>query len=272
MFGPSVFSLCCGRSFRIGVRQLPLLLLLAACARGPSLPPPTPQPLRGAGSAVMAGLWPALASAFGQRLSGQSLSYEAIGSNLALDELAAGKWDFAINADPTAAKRHPQLSFTPVASGSVAIVVHPRTRLTNLNRTQARDLFGGFVQDWSQLGAGGGRVQLVSREDGSGARAAFLSIVMGDRPLALTTLLLPGDAEVVDYVARHPGAVGFANTNAVRAGPVAVIALDDLLPGEDGYPLVRPIDFVLPSAPAPAALALRDFLLSGAGQSLLEIR
>ncbi len=214
----------------------------------------------------MTDLWPTLAAEFAQGRAGPTPRYEAIPSGLAVDELAAGKWDFAISADPTARERHPDLNYTAIAADALAILVHPRTQLPNLSLTQARDLFGGYVKDWSELGAGGGEVQLVGREEGSGARSLFASVVMGERPLALTVLLMPDDAEIVDYIASHPGAVGFASERVARGRPATIVALEDLRPGQNSYPLARAIDLVLPPSPTPAALALRDFLLSAQAQ------
>ncbi len=255
-----------------------ILLVLTACARAPLTPAPVLAPLRGAGSAVVADAWPSLAAAFAQDHGGQIGIYEPLPSGLALEELAAGRWDFAVSTDPIASERYPELSFTPISADALAIIVHPRIPLANLSLTQARDLFGGYVQDWSALGATSSRVQLVGRDEGSGARSAFTRVVMGDQPLALTALLLPDDAQVIDYVASHPGATGFASTrlipgDALSAGqPVRIVALEDLQPGEDGYPLARSIDLVLPRSPSPGALALRDFLLSDKGQDALRSR
>lgn len=215
---------------------------------------------------MIAELWPALAADFAQGRAGQTPRYEAIPSGLAVDELAAGKWDFAISADPTARERHPDLNYTPIAADALVILVHPRTQISNLSLAQASDLFGGYVKDWAELGAGGDEVQLIGREEGSGARSLFVGVVMGERPLALTALLLPDDAEIVDYIASHPGAVGFASARVASSRLAAIVALEDLQPGQDGYPLARAIDLVLPPSPTPAALALRDFLLSDEAQ------
>lgn len=280
MSGYLALSPCCAPFYRTRPLFLPFLLFifLASCSRVPLTPTSAPMLLRGAGSAIVADAWPGLAATFAQDSGGQIAAYEPLTSGLALEELAAGRWDFAISTDPFASARFPELSFTPITADALAIIVHPRTQLANLTLAQARDLFGGYVQDWSALGAGSSRVQLVSRDEGSGARSAFTSVVMAGQPLALTALLLPDDAEVINYVASHPGSAGFASTrlipgDALNAGqPVRIVALEDLQPGEDGYALARAIDLVLPRSPSPVALALRDFLLSDKGQDVLRSR
>lgn len=244
------------------------------CARSPSLPTPTPIPLHGAGTALLRPLWPQVVAGLGATHPGYSLRYEALPSGLALTELAAGRHDFAFSTDPTAPATYPDLSFTPVAEDALVFIVHPGVNLTNLTLAQARDLFGGFVQKWGELGADGGPVRLVGRAVGSGARATFVQRVMGDVPPALTTRLEPDDAAVLAYVRDHPGAVGYVSRRAladVPAGIVRVLRLEDRLPGDPGYALRRTVDFVVPTRMATAgALVLRDWLLSPAGQAVLQ--
>ncbi|MCX7851762.1 MAG: substrate-binding domain-containing protein [Caldilineales bacterium] len=247
---------------------------LTGCARSPAWPTPTPTHLRGAGTALLAPLWPQVATGFSAAHPGYSLRYEALPSGLALNELAAGRHDFAFSTDPTAAAAYPDLHFTPVAEDALVLIVHPSVDLTHLTLAQARDLFGGFIQEWGELGAGGGPVRLVGRATGSGARATFIQRVMGDVPLALTTRLEPDDAAVLAYVRDHPGAVGYVSRRALAAvpdGQVRVLRLEDRLPDDPGYALRRTIDVVVPArAAASGALLLRDWLLSPAGQAVLQ--
>ncbi len=280
------------------------LYLLSSCARSPALPTPAPIPLRGAGSTLIAPLWPKLAADFnaasaaaarlslrpepssraqaeGLRPRGARdeahqpdylLSFTPLPSSLALDELAAGRWDFAFSADPAALARYSDLSFTPIAPDALAIVVHPNITLSHLTLTQTRDLFGGYVQDWSAFGQPSGPVQLIGREEGSDAANTFASRVMGEHPIARTLLLKPDDAVIVAYIAAHPGAIGYASVRAIGDAEVRIVAIEDSLPDQPGYPLARTIDFVLPPSPSPAALTLRDFLLSDAAQARLNPR
>jgi len=247
---------------------------LAGCARSPAWPTPTPIPVRGAGTALMAPLWPQVAAGFGAAYPGHHLSYEALPSGLALAELVAGRHDFAISSDPTAPATYSDLSFTPIATDALVLIAHRGIGLSGLTLSQARDLFGGFVQDWNELGAEGGPVRLVGREPGSGARALFVRVVMGDRAPAPTTRLEPDDAAVLAYVRDHFGAAGYVSVRVladVPPGAVRVLRLEDRLPGDAGYALGRTLDIVLPSQGASAgAWRLREWLLSSAGQAVLD--
>jgi len=246
--------------------------LLAACAAGAPPPPtPTPVPLRGGGSPAVATLWPEMAASFSAGRPALDLSFEALPSSLAVEDVAAGSMDFAFSTDPAAPGHHPKLAYTPIAYDAIAMIAHPGNAPEVLTLVQARDLFTGYVQDWSAYGLSPQQVLLVAGEEGDGARATFDTTVLGDQPLARSALLLPDDDSVVAYVASHPGAIGYASKAALKAG-VEAIPIEDLAPGQDGYPLVQAIDLVLPAQPDLIALALREWLLSPAGQKLLSTR
>ena len=245
--------------------------LLAACSAAAPPPTPTPVPLQGGGSAEVAALWPDMAASFDAGSPALDLSFEALPSSLAADDVAAGSLDFAFSTDPAAPGRHPELAFTPIAYDAVAMIAHPGNAPPVLTLVQARDLFTGYVQDWSAYGLPPQQVLLVAGQEGDGARATFDTTVLGGQPLARTALLLPDDDAVVSYVASHPGAIGYASKAVPKPG-VEVIPIEDLAPGQDGYPLVQAIDLVLPAQPNPNALTLRDWLLSPNGQKLLSTR
>lgn len=245
--------------------------ILAACAPAPPLPTPAPMPLKGGGSSPVAALWPELATSFGAGRPALDLSFEALPSGLAVEDVAAGSLDFAFSTDPSAPGQHPELAYTPIAYDALAMIAHPGNAPEVLTLVQARDLFTGYIQDWSAYGLSPRQVLLVAGQEGDGPRATFDATVLGGQPLARSALLLPDDDAVVDYVASHPGAIGYASKAALKAG-VEPILVEDLAAGQDGYPLVQAVDLVLPPEPDPNALALRDWLLSPDGQKLLSTR
>ena len=112
----------------------------------------------------------------------------------------------------------------PIARDGLAIIVNPQNTITNVTSLQLRALYRGETLDWGALGGVGGEPVVISREDGSGSRAAFETLAMGGERVTLNALVMPTSQAVVDYVASHRNAVGYVSTgvitDTVRAVPV----------------------------------------------------
>lgn len=191
-------------------------------------------------------------------------------------------------ATPDASADAELLQRTLIGLDGLAIILHPNTRVENLTLLQLGDIFSGRVLNWRAVGGGEQEIQLVSREEGSGARRSFEDRVMGDRPVSLTAVVMPTSADVVDYVATHPGAIGYVSRAYVtdtlddtpqegEADPVARVrlsAVEGLLPTVDAlrsqsYFLLQPLYLIGAGDPQPRVRQFLDFVLSPAGQEIV---
>jgi phosphate transport system substrate-binding protein len=253
----------------------PWLLLLAACGQ----PVATAQPvdLQAAGSMDMAALLAELAAAFSEQQPLISLEVTALGTQYGLDALNAGQADLAF-----ASWLPPDLSAaagtgyrtTAIARDGLAIIVHPDNPLAGLGLLQLQDLFGGRVYDWPAVAAGSGQVQVVSREAGSGTRAAFETLVMDGRRVTPLAVVEPSPQAVADYVAGHPQAIGYTSLDSVPEG-VKVLKIEGELPTPDSaargsYALTHELWLVTADPPPAAVQSFLDFCLSPAGQAIVE--
>ena len=129
----------------------------------------------------MAPLVAELAAAYAERAPLVTIEVSGLGTAYGLEALRRGEADLALAswlpADLPASWRA-----TPIARDGIAVIVHPDNPLDGLGLLQLQDLFSGRVYEWSAVGGrvAQGAVQPVSREDGSGTRAAFEALVMGD--------------------------------------------------------------------------------------------
>jgi phosphate transport system substrate-binding protein len=190
-------------------------------------------------------------------------------------------------ADPrSGATTAPQdeLVRTPIGVDGIAVILHPANPIDALTLLELHDLYTGRIIDWVALGGAEENVLLVSREDGSGSRVLFEERTVGEEPVSLTSIVMPTSAAVVDYVAQHPGAIGYV-TRAYVAGlleddgelaapPVKVIAVDGELPtlavlADQAYALPQPLYLVTQSTPAGVVRQFLDFVLSPAGQEIV---
>jgi hypothetical protein len=91
---------------------------------------------------------------------------------------------------------------------------------------------------------------------------------MGERRVTLNALVMPTTQAVVDYVADHRLAVGYATRDAVDSR-VRVVPVEGLAPGQlaplEGYHLVRTLSLAARNPHPQAVAEFLAFADSGAG-------
>jgi phosphate transport system substrate-binding protein len=197
----------------------------------------------------------------------------------------------------------------PIAVDAIAVVVHPSNPLDGLTLAQLYDVFSGQTWHWSELGARNVRlaedeITVLSRQEGSRTRAAFEAQVMAQGPdcqpigavelgaasaersaaserppcepdpVTSTALLRMDSTAVVEYVAAHPGAIGYVAHGHLDGAPVKTLRVEDALPASanvaDGsYRLSLPLYLVAPDEPTGAARQFVDYCLGARGQALV---
>jgi len=249
------------------------LIFLPSCVA--TVTPPTPVYLKAAGSTTMTPLLQDLAAAYHERQPDVTVDINTGGSALGQELAAAGQVDLGLTSWLPGGPP-PGVQATVVARDGIALVVHPTNPITGLTLVQAHDLFYGSLGDWQTLSGVSSPVQAVSREDGSGTRAAFEALVMQGNRVTPTALVMPNSQAVVDYVARDPRAIGYVSMGYV-GDKVRAVAVEGLVPNPQNvsraeYNLTRDLVILTrPDAPN-AARAFLDFILSPAGQAIVGQR
>lgn len=225
---------------------------------------------------AMAPLVEELAAAYGERQPLVALEVSGLGTAYGLEALRAGEVDMAL-ASWLPGDLPANWRATTVARDGIAVVVHPDNPVDGLGLLQLQDLFGGRIYDWEAMGGrAGGEVQPVSREEGSGTRAAFEAWVMGDRRVTPLAVVAPSPQAVVEYVAGHPGSIGYVSMSQVTPA-VKVLKVEGELPtpesaGQGSYALSRELWLLTADPPAEAVQRFLDFALSPAGQQIVGRR
>jgi phosphate transport system substrate-binding protein len=246
--------------------------LLAAC--GTTAATPAPVYLRVAGSSSLQPALVELAAAYRERFPHVTIDIQTGDTGSGLQALQAGAADLAAASwkDTTAAGDE-TLTWHGIGRDAVVLVVHPANTLTDLSLVRARDVFAGWYTSWSEVGGKGAEIQPVSREDGSGTRAAFEAGVMGLRDVTQTALVMPSSAAVVQWVSTHPNAVGYVSMAYITAA-LRALRLEGQEPTaknvEAGvYPLTRTLYLVTRAPTERPAQDFVNFCLSPAGQAIL---
>lgn len=208
-------------------------------AAGSGLPPTcTTGRLTLVGSTAFAPSAAQIGQAYRHSCPGAVISVQADGTFNGLNELngAGGR-------GPQAAASQIAMSDGPAPSGYPALIAHPvgvivftlvvnkHTGVFRLSTRQLREIFRGTVTNWHQLGGADLPVSIISRDPESGTRRAFDQQVLGgpepafssydcvhknaDPGAAVLRCEEPGTAQLLQDVARVPGAIGYAESSDV---------------------------------------------------------
>ena len=249
-----------------------LLVLSLVSGCGATVTPPTPIFLTLAGSTSMEPLLTELASAYSAQHAHVAFDIQGGGSQLGLDLVNDGQADIGLVSWPPP-NLPDDLRLVPIARDGIAIILNPQNRLAGLSLLVLRDIFSGQLLDWREIDGPPRPIQVISREDGSGTRAAFEAIVMVGQPVTPTAIVLPSSRAVVDFVAQTPNAIAYVSSGFV-GDDVYVVPIEGVRPTLDdingrSYPLTRDLAVITSQQGHPEAGRLVDFGLSPAGQAIV---
>ncbi len=195
------------------------------------------------------------------------------GSLVGLDALIDGEADVAVlsrapNEEEAEAARQAGVTVAlyPFAHDGLAIIVHASNPVYALSFAELRSVFAGEVTDWAALGGRPAPIWVYTSGVGSGALGFVREAVLGGAPYAAGAGRSPTTRGVVDSVAAHEDAIGFAGMaevdgrvkalpiSAKDGGPLRVLDMESV--HEKEYPLVRTFYFATRGIP-------RDDLVSG---------
>lgn len=163
------------------------------------------------------------------------------------------------------------LTTIPVAHDGIAVIVNPGNPVRDLTVEQLRGIYDGSVTNWSEVGGDDLAIHLVNRDEASGTREAFKTIVMDGRLFDRRAAVLSGTGQVRDVVSRSQGAIGYISMGFVESEyaqtSVCALSVNGISPSEETiatgeYPISRDLYFFTKGEPTGAAAAYIDYVLS----------
>jgi len=165
------------------------------------------------------------------------------------------------------------LWYVEIARDGLAVIINPANPVQNLTLEQVSDIYSAKISDWSQLGGTKAKIHVITREDGSGTRDAFVSLVMGESNITPRAIVQDSNGAVKQLVADDPNAIGFISLGLVDV-TVKALELDGVAATRENvmngsYNLSRPFLFVALAEPTGQTKEFLDFVLSAEGQQML---
>ena len=163
----------------------------------------------------------------------------------------------------------------PVGQDGIAVIVNSHNPVTALSSQQLRNIYLGHVSSWDEVGGEAEDMIILSREDGSGTRAEFEKLLMGERLTTQSAQIAPSSDAMVNSVASLPGAIGYVSMGYVNA-TVQPIAIDGVLPtpttvSDNTYPLRSTLYVIGFSEPEDAYREFIGWIQTPEGQNIVGL-
>ena len=225
------------------------------------------------GSTSMEKVIKAVNGAFMEKNKGVTVNLNLTGSGTGIQEASEGKCDIGNSSRKLKDEEAEKLDATVVGLDGIALVVNPANKLEDITLQDLAKVYSGEITNWKELGGDDKAIVVIGREDGSGTRDGFESIVMGDKEPKYAQEL-ESTGSVINAVATTDGAIGYASLanvdETVKALKVGGIEATEENVKSGAYEVQRPfICATLKGSDNKLVKAYLDFILSEEGQALV---
>ena len=225
------------------------------------------------GSTSMEKVIKAVNGAFMEKNKGVTVNLNLTGSGTGIQEASEGKCDIGNSSRKLKDEEAEKLDATVVGLDGIALVVNPVNKLEDITLQDLAKVYSGEITNWKELGGDDKAIVVIGREDGSGTRDGFESIVMGDKEPKYAQEL-ESTGSVINAVATTDGAIGYASLanvdETVKALKVGGVEATEENVKSGAYKVQRPfICATLKGSDNKLVKAYLDFILSEEGQALV---
>lgn len=245
--------------------SLTLLLLLLSCA-------PNKRSVIIAGSTSVQPFIEKVAEHFVEEHPGVRIDVQGGGSTAGVQAALNGTCDIGMSSRNLKPEEQ-GLMVILLALDGIAVILHRDNPIEDLTVEQVRSIFTGRVTNWRELGGFDADIIPVSREEGSGTRASFETLIMAGEAISDACLVQDSNGAVREIIATTLQGVGYVSVGLVddREKAVAIGGVRPTLANliTEKYGFSRPFLMLLRREPSGDVKKFIDYALSETGQGIL---
>jgi phosphate transport system substrate-binding protein len=172
----------------------------------------------------------------------------------------------------------PRLITVGVAKDSVSVVINPDNSLSgslDLTIEQVNEIFTGKITNWSELGGDNHKINVYTREEGSGTRGTFMDFTsIEEGEFAADASVQGGNSAMRASVAGDPYGIAYISLGYVDStvSPAKINGaegtVENVLAGT--YPFQRILWMFTNGKASQLEQAYLDYVMSPAGQRIVE--
>lgn len=215
-----------------------------------------------------------LAEEFMAANKGVQVNVQGGGSSVGVEAAVSGAAEIGSTSRAlTTEEKNKGLVDTTIALDGIAVVIHPSNPVGALKSTDVMNIYLGNIKNWKEIGGPDAPITVVTREEGSGTRDAFASLVMNKKDIVKTAIVQNSTGAVRTTVAGDKYAIGYislANVDqSIKALQIDGVEATEANVKAGTYKLQRPFIYVTKGEPTGLAKAFIDYVLSPEGQKLM---
>ncbi len=227
-----------------------------------------------AGSTSVAPVAEALANAYMSKYPGVKITVTGGDSSMGIDSVRSGQVAIGTSSRNLTSSEADGLSQYTIGEDAIAIIVNDQNTVNSISLNQLMSIYTGNITNWNQLGGNNSPITPVTREMGSGTRADFEEMILGNNTYAHNVVVAASTYEVLQTVAVSPNDLGYVARNAlssqVKVLNVNNISLNQQNVENGSYPLKRSMLFLVKGTPTRTVKDFIDFSLSPEGQTIVN--
>ena len=215
-----------------------------------------------------------LADSYMESHEGVRIYVQGGGSGMGIRSTNQGLTDIGMSSKELSSDERKNITEVPIGKEGIVIAVSNQNNISKLSIEQIRNIFNGNITNWKEIGGKPGEIHVITREEGSGTRSAFESIVMEDTKIKNSAVVQSSTESVKQSVASDPDAIGFVSF-AHMSNDVKAVAVDGISPSEETiyngkYPLQRPFLFLVKGTPTGEVEKFLEWVKSPEGIEIIK--
>ena len=220
-----------------------------------------------------------LATAYMKEHSNVKITVQGGGTAVGIKSAHDGTANIGTASNNLTANDSAGLTQTLLGQDGVVAIVSNNNSISGLTKAQLAGIFAGNITNWNQVGGPNAKINVIVREEGSGTRDAFQSLVLGKTANGtkvdfFKSAIVQSSTEAVQQsVSQDPNAIGFISfaslSNQTKALPIDGVSASVATIADGSYTIQRPFLFLVKGTAKGQTLDFINWVMGPEGQAIL---
>lgn len=227
-----------------------------------------------AGSTSVQPVMEELVDGYKSNNSHANINVQGGGSGMGIRSVSDGIADIGMSSKNLTPEESEGVEIVELGKEGLVICINNDNPISDLSTSELKQIFSGEITNWKELGGNDEEIHVITREDGSGTRNAFESLIMNDSDIKDSAIIQSSTEAVKQTVATDPGAIGYISlahmSDDVKPLTVNGVEASEQTIKEGTYELQRPFLMIInEDNTSEACLEFIEWIKSPEGQKII---